>query len=100
MADLLMHEIAVLLLMFNDKIIGKKGYVSLQKARKKIGWQRIASKYGIKISFDNVARKLVKKRLLSDDGKSLSVIYLDKFGVDFVIAYIEEHPMAIEEIQG
>lgn len=93
------YEIAILLKMYDEKIIGKPGYTSTQKVRSKIHWERISSAYKIRKSFDMIARKLVKRRLLSDDGKSMQVLYLDKFGVDFVVAYIKQNPDALRELE-
>lgn len=98
MATLEAYHIAILLQMYNEGIIGTRGYTSIQKVRSKIRWQQIASAYGTKDSFDSVARYLVKRRLLSDDGKSLAVLYLDKLGVDFVVAYIKQNPSAFRDL--
>jgi|SRR5690348_7058485 len=92
------YEIAILLQMYDEKIIGHAGYTSLQKVRSKVKWQKIASHYKVKESFDTIARRLVKRKLLSDDGKSLAVLFLDKFGVDFVIGYIKENPNAMTDL--
>ncbi|MFZ1076655.1 MAG: hypothetical protein WAN47_04410 [Nitrosotalea sp.] len=85
--------------MYDERIMGKSGYTSLQKVRSKINWQKIAAAYKIKKSFDDVSRKLVKRKLLSDDGKSMEVLYLDKLGVDFVVAYISENPTAFSDLE-
>ncbi|MGI0070328.1 MAG: hypothetical protein ACREAN_08760, partial [Nitrosopumilaceae archaeon] len=63
--------------------------------RSVIKWQKIASAYHIKKSFDKIARGLVKKKLLSDDGKSMQVLYLDKLGADYVIGHLDENPNAM-----
>lgn len=86
-------------MMYNERIIGKKGYTSIQKVRSKICWQKIASHYKIKDSFDTISRKMVKRKLLSDDGKSLEVLYLDKLGVDFVVGYLQENPSAQKDLE-
>lgn len=44
------YEIAVLLKMYDERIMGKSGYTSLQKVRSKINWQKIAAAYKIKKS--------------------------------------------------
>lgn len=89
----------MLLKMYDEGIIGKGRYIAIQKVRSKIKWHDIASAYKIKHSFDSVARKLVKRILLSDDGKSLQVLYLDKLGVDFVAAYLQAHPNAMKDLE-
>ncbi|GEM_PF-1150201 len=99
MPELKPYEIALLLQMYNEGIIGKRGYTSIHKVRSKTRWQQIASAYNIKDSFDNVARYLVKRKLLSDDGKSLAVLYLDKLGVDFVLAYLKQNPSAFKDLE-
>ena len=92
------YEIAILIQMYNERIISKKGYISLQKVRSKINWQKIASFYRVKESFDAIVRRLVKRRLLSDEGKSLEVLFLDKLGVDFVVGYLHENPNAQKDL--
>ena len=92
------YEIAVLLQMYDEKIIGPKGYTSLQTVRSKVKWQKIASHYKIKESFDTVSRRLVKRKLLSDDGKSLEVLFLDKLGVAFVVGYLKENSNAMNDL--
>lgn len=86
-------------MMYDEQIIGKAGYKSTQLVRSKIKWQRIASAYHAGGSFESVARKLVKTKLLSDDGKSLAVLYLDKLGVDFVTRYLELNPGSMKDLE-
>jgi hypothetical protein len=93
------YEIAILLKMYDERVIGKNNYTSLQKVRSKIHWQKIASAYKTRKSFDEVTRKLVKRRLLSDDGKSMAVLYLDKFGVDFITAYLDQNRNAMSDLE-
>ena len=93
------HEIAILLQMYDERIIGPGGYTSLQTVRSKINWRRIASFYRVKESFDSIARRLLKKRLVSDDGKSLQVLFLDKLGVDFVFGYLDENPNVMKDLE-
>ena len=99
MSQLQPFEIAILLQMYNERIIGKAGYTSIQRVRVKIKWQKIASAYGIKHSFESIARRLVKRKLLSDDGKSLLVLFLDKLGVDFVVGYLYENSDALNDLE-
>lgn len=99
MSDLEPHEIAVLLLMYDRGIIGKAGYTSLEMVRSKVKWQYIQSAFGIKGSFDRTARKLVKRMYLSDDGKSMAVLYLDKLGVLYVKGYLQQHPTALTDLE-
>lgn len=93
------YEIAVLLQMYDERIIGPSGYTSLQTVRSKINWKKISSHYGVKESFDTVARRLVKKQLLSDDGKSMQVLFLDKLGVDFVVGYLDVNPNSFTDLE-
>lgn len=97
--DLQPYEIAVLLQMYDERLIGHAGYTSLQTVRSKIKWQKIASHYKIKESFDTIARRLAKRKLLSDDGKSLAVLFLDKLGVAFAVGYLKENPNAMKELE-
>jgi len=85
--------------MYNERIIGPSGYTSLQTVRSKINWKKIASFYKVRKSFDSIARRLVKKRLVSDDGKSLQVLFLDKLGVDFVGGYLDENPNSFTDLE-
>ena len=92
------YEIAILLQMYDERIIGPSGYTSLQTVRSKINWKRLASFYRVKESFDTIARRLVKRKLISDDGKSLQVLFLDKLGVDFVVGYLE-NPNVMKDLE-
>ena len=58
-----------------------------------------AAAYKVKGSFESIARKLVKKKLLSDDGKSMEVLYLDKLGVDFIVEYLNRNPGAMRDLE-
>ena len=93
------YEIAILLQMYDERIIGPSGYTSLQTVRSKINWKKIASFYRVKESFDTVARRLLKKKLVSDYGKSLQVLFLDKLGVDFVVGYLGENTNAMKDLE-
>lgn len=93
------YEIAILLKMYDEKLIGKPNYVSIQKARSKIHWQEISAAYKVKKGFDSIARKLVTRMLLSDDGKSMQVLYLDKLVVDFVYQYLKQNPNAMKDLE-
>ncbi|MFY3740458.1 MAG: hypothetical protein HMLIMOIP_000896 [Candidatus Nitrosomirales archaeon] len=85
--------------MYDEHLIGKAGYKAIQHVRSKIKWDDVASAFKVKDSFDKVARKLVKRMLLSDDGKSMQVLYLDKLGVDFVVAYIGQNPNVFKDLE-
>ncbi|SMH72185.1 hypothetical protein [Candidatus Nitrosotalea okcheonensis] len=41
---------------------------------------------------------MVKRKLLSDDGKSMAVLYLDKFSID-LIAYLDQNRNAISDLE-
>lgn len=99
MADLEPYEIAFLLKMYDEGLIGKAKYKATQHVASKIKWQQIQRAFKVKKSFDSVARKLVKRRLLSDDGKSMQVLYLDKFGVYYVVEYLHIHPDAMKQLE-
>ncbi len=93
------YEIAILLQMYNERIIGPSGYTSIQTVRSKINWKRISAYYRVKESFESIARKLVKKKLLFDDGKSMAVLLLAKLGVSFVVGYNKVNPNAFKELE-
>lgn len=92
------YEIAVLLRMYDTQIIGKSGYKAIQQVQRKINWNGIARAYSVKKRFGAVVRKLVARMLLSDDGKSMKVLYLDKLGTTFVIGYMKQNPNALAEL--
>lgn len=99
MSDLEEYEIAILLQMHDKWIIGKENYISIEKTSSKIKWQEIARVYRVKKKFKSVAQGLVNKLLLSDDGKSMAVLYLDKLGVDFVEWWLKIHPNAMRDLE-
>ena len=92
------YEIAVLLRMYDAQIIGKSGYKAVQQVRRNINWSGIARAYSVRKGFDTVARRLVARMLLSDDGKSMKVLYLDKLGATFVVGYMKRNPDALAEL--
>ena len=92
-------EIAILLQMYDKRIIGPSGYASIQTVRGKINWKRISSYHRVKGSFEPIARGLVKRRLLFDDGKSMAVLLLAKLGVSFVVGYLKENPDAFKDLE-
>lgn len=100
MSDLEEYEIAILLQMYDKWIVGKENYTSIEKVSSKIKWQDIARAYRVKKKFKSVAHGLVNKLLLSDDGKSMDVLYLDKLGVDFVEMWLKSNPTSIKDLQG
>ncbi|WP_156416096.1 hypothetical protein [Nitrosopumilus sp. Nsub] len=92
------YEIAIILQAYNKGIIGMPNYVAIEKFSKMVNWKKISSAYRIKKRFKSVAQKLVKRKLLSDDGKSMAVLYLDKIGVAYVIGIIESESERISKI--
>lgn len=99
MVDLQAHEIALMLMMYDKGIIGKSGYTGIEKVAGRIRWADIQRAYGIHDSIDSVARRLVKAKLLSDDGKSMAVLYLDKLGTNFCKQYLYENPTAFADLE-
>lgn len=93
------YEIAILLKMYDEQIIGKSGYKAIQQVRSKINWKGISAVYSIRKSFETIARRLVNKMLLSDDGKSMKVLYLDKLGVSFVVGHLKQNPNAFLNLE-
>ncbi len=94
------YEIAILLKMYDEQMTGKPNCKATEKVRSKINWQEITSACKIRKSFDAIARGLVKRMLLSDDGKSMKVLCLDKLGVSFVVGYIKQNPNAFKDLEG
>ena len=93
------YETVILLQMYDERIIGPSGYASIQTVRSKINWKRISSHYRVKGSFESIARGLVKRKLLFDDGKSMAVLLLAKLGVSFVVGYLKEDPDAFKDLE-
>lgn len=85
--------------MYDRGIIGKSNYIPIQKVASKVKWQQIQGTFGIKDSLDKVARRLVKKMYLSDDGKSMAVLYLDKYGALYVNEYFKTNPTALTDLE-
>ena len=98
MGDLQPYEIAILLKMYDEGIIAN-AYKPIERVHSKIKWRQIASAYRVKDSFESVARRLVKMKLLTDHGKSMAVLALDKLGVDYVVGYLKIHPNAMKELE-
>lgn len=92
------YEIAIILQAYNKGIIGMKNYVPLEKFAKMTNWKKISTAYKIKKRFKSVAQRLVKRKLLSDDGKSMAVLYLDKLGVAYIIGMIQNESEKISDI--
>lgn len=92
------YEIAIVLQAYDKGIVGMPNYVSLEKFSKMINWRKISSVYRVKKGFKSVAQKLVKRKLLSDDGKSMAVLYLDKLGVVYITGMIENESERISKI--
>ena len=93
------YEIAILLKMYDERIIGNVGYKAIQNVRNNINWKGIVSAYNIKKKFETITRRLVTKKLLSDDGKSMKVLYLDKLGVSFVVGYLKQNSNAFTDLE-
>ena len=85
--------------MYDEQIIGRPNYKATERVRSKINWQGIASAYKVGKSLDSTVRRLVQRMLLSDDGKSMKVLYLDKLGVSFAVEYIKQNPSAFKDLQ-
>lgn len=64
-------------------------YRSIQDVRKNIGWQKMASHRHEKAKFDPLARRLVKKGVLTDHGKSMKVLSLTPYGNLLVRKHLE-----------
>jgi len=92
------YEIAIVLQAYDKGIVGMPNYVSLEKFSKMINWRKISSVYRVKKGFKSVAQKLVKRKLFSDDGKSMAVLYLDKLGVVYITGMIENESERISKI--
>ena len=85
---------AILLRMYQKGLVGNK-YRGIHMVRRSIGWSKIASHYREK-KFEAIARRLIKKGLLDDAGKSARVLSLSMMGQVHVKAYLEANPGAQE----
>ena len=79
------YEEVVLFSLFDNGIIGEKGYCSIQKAASIIKWRDIAQKYRVKKSFPNILWNLRKKGYVDFHGKSGDVVSLSRLGVAYVL---------------
>lgn len=90
-------ETAVLVRMHQKGLIANR-YKSLQAVERGIGWRRLASHYRTGIKFPALARRLVKKGLLGDHGKSMQVLSLANMGIMSVRAYLKDNPGAPDSL--
>ena len=90
-------ETAVLVRMYQKGLIDN-GYRSRQVVERSIGWTRLASHYRTKKKFSALARRLVKKDLLDDHGKSMQVLSLTMKGSMSVRAYLKDNPDAPDSL--
>jgi len=84
------YEIAILVRMYDKRIMRHRGYRSLHRVERVIKWEEIAKKYKVRKSFKSVIRKLSKRKLVDDQGKSCRVCSLDVFGIRFVESLSDE----------
>ncbi|MCK4327602.1 MAG: hypothetical protein KAW41_03930 [Candidatus Diapherotrites archaeon] len=82
------YEEAVLIALFDEKIIGSS-YKPIEKAARKINWGGIARKYDVKKSFKKVLQGLARKGVVSDHGKSGRVVSLTLAGLAYLRSELE-----------
>ena len=63
-----------------------------------IGWSRLASHYRSRRKFAALAKRLVKKGLLDDHGKSMQVLSLTMMGAAHVKMYLKDNPGAPDSL--
>ena len=90
-------ETAVLVRMDQKGLIGNR-YRSRQIVERSISWNGLASHYRTRIKFHALARKLVKKGLLTDHGKSMGVLSLTMRGAAHVAVYLKGNPGALDSL--
>ena len=73
-------------------------YRSIQIVERSIGWKRLASRYRTRARFSAVAKKLVKKGMRVDHGKSMRVLSLSMRGFMDVNAYLKDNPDAEDSL--
>ena len=79
------YEEETLFRLFDNGIIGEKGYCSVQKAASIIKWRDISQKYRVKKSFLNVLWNLRSKGYVDFHGKGGDVVSLSRLGVAYVL---------------
>ena len=99
MAELQAYEIALMLMMYDKGIMGESGYTAIEKVARRARWTDIQKAYGISDSIETVTRRLVNAKLLSDRGKSMDVVSLDKLGAQFCKAYLKQNRDAMADLE-
>jgi hypothetical protein len=79
------YEEEILFRLFDNGIIGEKGYCSIQKVASIIKWRDIAQKYRVKKGFLNVLWNLRSKGYVDFHGKGGDVVSLSRLGVAYVV---------------
>lgn len=90
-------ETAVLVCMHREGLIAN-GYRGRQIVERSIGWRRLASHYHTRIKFLALARRLVRKGMLDDHGKSMQVLSLTMRGAMHAQAYLRDNPDAADSL--
>ena len=85
---------AVVLVRMHKKGLIANGYKSRQAVERSIGWRRLALHYRTKKKFSALTRRLVKKGLLDDHGKSMQVLSISMAGIMGVRAHLKDNPDA------
>ena len=90
-------ETAVLVRMYQMGQVGN-GYRSRQMVERSVGWDRLASHYRARRKFTALAKRLVRKGLLDDHGKSMQVLSLTMRGAAHVRMYLKDNPGAPDSL--
>jgi len=78
------YEEAILFKMYDCRIIGNKGYKSIEEIQRFIKWDKIRRQYQVRKKFKNVLRGLIGKGYIDDHGKSGKVASLSPIGTAYV----------------
>lgn len=73
-------ELEILVRMYDEGII-QTDYLPIQRAASKIRWTQLAASFQVKKGFKGVLKHLKSRGLVTDQGKSLEVVSLTKYGV-------------------
>lgn len=73
-------ELEILVRMYDEGII-LTDYLPVEKAASKIGWTQLSASFHVKKGFKGVLKHLKSRGLVTDQGKSLEVVSLTKYGV-------------------
>jgi hypothetical protein len=73
-------DLEILVRMYDEGII-LTDYLPIERAASKIRWTQLSASFQVKKGFKGVLKRLKSRGLVTDQGKSLEVVSLTKYGV-------------------